>query len=237
MNSNASRVLEHEEPASSPQSGPALVRQFGGQFGGQLGPRLETGVVTSVLPLVIRMGEAEKHARCAKSCLVAPEAGDRVLCALEGDSVYVLAVLEGTTTSTRVAVPGELDIVAQGGRMSLRSPDAVNVQGGSAISMTSPKLEMRAASGSIAIDQLMFLGKRVMAEAGKVVVAARELDTLADRVVQRAKRVFRFVEDVDQTQAGTVDIRANSLLGLRGENAIVSARVMTKVDADQIHLG
>ncbi|WP_437322104.1 DUF3540 domain-containing protein [Sorangium sp. So ce385] len=147
------------------------------------------------------MGEVTRDARRAKSCLVAPEAGDKVLCALDGETVYVLAVLEGRPEGTRVAVEGALDIVAQGGRVSVRSADSVDVKGGKSVSIAGPKLDVRAADGSIAIDQLGYLGKRVMAEVGKAVVAARELDSLADRVMQRARRVFRFVEEVDQTRA------------------------------------
>jgi hypothetical protein len=49
--------------------------------------------------------------------------------------------------------------------------------------------------------------------------------------------VFRFVEEIDQTRAGTVDLRAQNLMAIRGENAVISARVLAKVDGEQIHIG
>ena len=57
---------------------------------------LETGRVERVTGgLRVTLGDDRFEARRAKSCLVAPEPGDRVLCALEDDGVFVLAVREG----------------------------------------------------------------------------------------------------------------------------------------------
>ena len=33
------------------------------------------------------------------------------------------------------------------------------------------------------------------------------------------------------------DLRAQNLVAIRGENAVISARVLAKVDGEQIHLG
>jgi hypothetical protein len=71
----------------------------------------------------------------------------------------------------------------------------------------------------------------------KIALAAQEVDSALGRLTQRAKRVFRFVEEIDQTRAGTVDLRAQGLVGIRGENAVIAARVLAKVDGEQIHLG
>jgi hypothetical protein len=71
----------------------------------------------------------------------------------------------------------------------------------------------------------------------KVAFVGQELESVFTRLTQRAKRVFRFVEELDQTRAGTVDLRADKLVAVRGENAIISARVLAKLDGEQIHLG
>ena len=86
----------------------------------------------------------------------------------------------------------------------------------------------------MAIDELGFFGRLVQAEVTRVALVAQEVDSVLTRLTQRAKRVFRFVEEIDQTRAGTVDVRAESLLALRGENAVISARVLAKVDGEQI---
>jgi len=103
--------------------------------------------------------------------------------------------------------------------------------------MTAGELHLRARKGSVAIDELGFFGRLLQAEVSKVALVAKEVDSVMDRLSQRAKRVFRFVEEIDQTRAGSVDLRAQNLLALRGENAVVSARVLAKIDGEQIHLG
>lgn len=44
-------------------------------------------------------------------------------------------------------------------------------------------------------------------------------------------------EGLDEIRAGTVDVRADDLASVRGENTIVSARELAKVDGKQIHIG
>lgn len=187
--------------------------------------------------LRIRTSESAFEARRAKSCLVEPELGDRVLCAIDGRSAYVLAVLDGADGSTRIATDGDLELVAKGGRATLCAADGVDLASPRAISVTAGELRMRAAAATVAFDELGYLGKLVRAEIAKVTTFAQELELVATRVAQRAKRCFRFVEDLDQTRAGTLDMRAEGTASVRAENALVSARVLAKVDAEQIHLG
>ncbi len=71
----------------------------------------------------------------------------------------------------------------------------------------------------------------------KVALIAEEVDSVMTRLSRRAKRVFRFTEEIEQTRAGTVDVRAQNMLGLRAENAVISARVLAKIDGEQIHIG
>ena len=201
---------------------------------------LEAGTVERILSgmVEVRHGSGTYQARRAKSCLVAPDLGDRVLCAVEPGGSFVLAVLEGREgVPTRLAADGDLHIQSRDGRVSISSPDGVDIVSGGAVAVTSAELHVRAAKGSVAIDELGFFGKLVRAEVAKVVLAAEEVDMVLTRLTQRAKRVFRFVEELDQTRAGTVDLRAQNLVSIRGENAVISARVLAKVDGEQIHLG
>jgi hypothetical protein len=186
----------------------------------------------------VRHGSSTSSARRAKSCLVAPEIGDNVLCAFGPDGAFVLAVLEGGEGApTRLAVDGDLHVESRDGRVAIASPRGIDLVSGGAVAMTSAEVHVRAGKGSVTVDELGFFGKLLRAEVAKVVLAAQEVDTVLTRLTQRAKRVFRFVEELDQTRAGTVDLRAQNLVAIRGENAIISARVLTKVDGEQIHLG
>jgi hypothetical protein len=201
---------------------------------------IETGTVERVLSgtVEVRHGSGTCQARRARSCLVAPETGDRVLCAFGLDGTFVLAVLEGREGApTRLATDGDLHIQSRGGRVAVSSPDGVDLVSSGAVAMTAAEVHVQAGKGSVAIEELGFFGRLVRAEVGKVALAAEELDTVLTRLTQRAKRVFRFVEEIDQTRAGTVDLRAQNLVGIRGENALIAARVLAKIDGEQIHLG
>ncbi len=200
---------------------------------------LETGTVERTTGgLRVALGDDPYDACRAKSCLVAPEPGDRVLCALEDDAVFVLAVLEGREGSaTRLTVEGDLRLQAPSGRISVCSAKGVDIIGAEDVAVTTGNFHLRAKVGSVAIEELGFFGKLLRAEVGKVALVAKELDSRLERWTQRAKRVFRFVEDIEQLRAGTVDMRAENLAALRGENTVVSARVLAKIDGQQVHIG
>ena len=201
---------------------------------------LEAGRVERIGEMIaVSLGTGTCEARRAKSCLVAPEVGDSVLCALEPDgAAFVVAVLAGREGApTKLAVDGDLALQARGGRVSLCSSEGVDIVSGGAVAMTSTELHVRAKKGTMAIEELGFFGRLVQAEVAKVSLVAQEVDSVLTRLTQRAKRVFRFVDEIDQTRAGTVDMRAQNLVAIRGENAVISARVLAKVDGEQIHLG
>jgi hypothetical protein len=201
---------------------------------------LETGTVERALSgtIEVRLASGACQATRAKSCLVAPEIGDTVLCAFGPERTFVLAVLDGREGSpTRLAADGDLHIQSRDGRVAVSSPESVDLVSGGAVAMTSVELNVRAAKASMAVDDVGFFGRLVRAQVTKVALAAEDVDTMLTRLTQRAKRVFRFVEEIDQTRAGTVDLRAQNLVGIRGENAVISARVLAKLDGEQIHLG
>lgn len=200
---------------------------------------LEAGIVERVVETIeVRLWNGHVVARRAKSCLVAPEIGDKVLCSIGSEGVFVLAVLEGQDDSkTKITSNGDLELHAQGGRIAVRAAGKVDIVGGHEVSMTSSEVRVHAQKGSVSIDELGFLGRNVQAHANKIVLVAQEVDSMLTRLSQRAKRVFRFIEETDQTRAGTVDMRAHNVMALRGESAVISARVLTKVDGEQIHVG
>jgi hypothetical protein len=206
---------------------------------------LETGMVRLVgateqgsAPIEVALSTGTFRARRAKSCLVAPEAGDKVLCAFEAEEVYVLAVLAGREgAETKVSADGDLHLESRGGRVSVCSAKGVDVASSGAVGVTGAELHLRAKTGTVAVEEMGFFGRLLQAEIEKVALVAQEASSVVTRLSLRAKRVFRLVEEIDQTRAGTVDVRARSLLGLRAENAVLSARVLTKVDGEQIHIG
>ncbi|WP_437957665.1 DUF3540 domain-containing protein [Sorangium sp. So ce119] len=205
--------------------------------------RLEVGleagrVERSREAVVVRLASGSYEARRAKSCLVTPEVGDKVLCAIEPEGLYLLAVLEGREGApTKLAADGDLEVQARGGQVAICASRRVDIASGGGVAVTGTEVHVRAAKGSVAVEELGFFGRLVQAEVAKVALVAQEVDSRLTRLTQRAKRVFRFVEELDQTRAGAVDLRAESMIGIRGENAVIAARVLAKIDGEQIHIG
>ena len=102
---------------------------------------LEAATVERILSgtLEVRHGSGTSSARCAKSCLVAPEIGDKVLCMFGPEGTFVLAVLEGREGApTQLATDGDLHIQSRDGRVAVTAPQGVDlVSGGAVKPMTS----------------------------------------------------------------------------------------------------
>lgn len=186
-------------------------------------PVLAYGTAGEGVELTVRLHAGPpRPARRAKSCLVAVAPGDRVLCSVSADAVYVLAVLESSD-------PGPTRVVADG---------ALELQAGGEIAIRSASLLMRMSSARVVIEELKVLGRSVEASfADKATLFAERVESRASRMLQRAKQAFRFVTDLDQARVGNYDLRAESLAAMRGENTIVSARVLAKLDGEQVKIG
>ncbi|WP_437643697.1 DUF3540 domain-containing protein [Sorangium sp. So ce362] len=201
-------------------------------------PSLETGVVRGTASgLLVELGGGLVVARRAKSCLVAPDAGDRVLCVADGDQVFVLAVLEGEAgATTRIVAEGDLKVQATG-RLGLGAGDQIEIAAAREVGLFTGKLQIRAQAAAAAIEELGLVGRSLEAHLQQAVVVAERMEVRADRLVQRAKKAFRFIEALDQVRAGIFDLRAEGLAAVRGENTIVAARTLAKLDGEQVKIG
>lgn len=185
-------------------------------------PVLAYGVALAGADLTVKLDAGPRPARRAKSCLVSVTPGDRVLCSVSAEAVYVLAVLESVEAGpTRVVADGGLELQSEG-----------------EIALLGASLRMRAKSATVAIEELKVMGRAVEASfAEKATLFAERVESRATRMVQRAKQAFRFVTDLEQARVGNYDMRAEGLAAMRGENTIVSARVLAKIDGEQVKIG
>ena len=200
---------------------------------------LEDGEVIGVSGgvFVVRAGDVELEAKRARSCLVAPRVGDEVLVATSGDGrAYVLAVLEGDESApTTLEVDGDLELRAA--RLGVRAPGGVDIASGKQVAIAGAEFALRALEGSVVVQKLSFVGGMLRSEVGAIKTVASTCDSLFDRVSQRVKRSFRFVEDVDQVKAHSLHYAAETTMSLRAENAMVTAEELVKIDGGQIQLG
>lgn len=189
----------------------------------------------------VRSGDVEYSAKRAASCLLEPREGDRALCAVAEKNAWILAVLDRNDTKnedkTTIAVDGDLEIVSRSGRVRMGGAEGVSIASEADVTIAAGEFNVRAMAASLVADGIEVLGKTVRAEAGKVRVLAEALDSVLDRFSQRVKRSYRFVEERDSLRAGTIDYVADKAVNVSGENAVVTAKELVKVDGGQIQLG
>jgi Protein of unknown function (DUF3540) len=179
------------------------------------------------------------EARRAASCLIEPAVGDRVIIggsASEGS--YVLAILRREVdASTAISVDGDLEVRAKGGRFVVATRDGIDLVSSGDVSVVSARVDVNAADSNVTLGRLTFFGALMRAEIEKIKLFAETFDSVVERVAQRVQRSYRTITETDHVRAERIDYVAEKTASVHGENALVTARELVKIDAEQIHVG
>jgi hypothetical protein len=187
--------------------------------------------------IVVRAMGSTVTAVRAKSCLVAPDPGDRVLLATsDSGGAWVLAVLDGDPElGTRLTVETPLSISAPSVRV--RATEDASIVAGGGVSLLGARLDLRAVDASVGITRLTATIATALLDAGHLKTVATTVDAIAERVTQRTKRLYRFVEELERVRAGRMDVDAGKSLRMHAENSLVTAETLVKLDGEHIHMG
>lgn len=200
----------------------------------------ETGVVVDAPDgdLVVETGSGRFSAAVAVSCLVEPVVDDHVLLAVPPTGeLYVLAVLgRRSSEPVRLRIDGDAAIQCAG-KLSVFAADTIALQSPSEVSLTSAKVTTTGIETTISSERLSVVSRLVEAHSDQVKGVLGFVDTVLERLTQRVKRSYRFVEEIDMTRADAVDIRADKTVNLRGKNTFMTAEEVVKMMGEQIHLG
>jgi hypothetical protein len=201
----------------------------------------EFGEVIAIKPSGVRVQTAlgELDATRAVGCLVEPAIGDRVLIASEEDGEsFVLSVLtRAAPTATTISAEGDLVMRSSNGQVVIAGQTGVDVLTAGTANIAASAVEVRAARGRIAILWLETFSEAVKAEFGRVKLFSETFDSVLGRFSQRAKRSYRTVEEIDQVRAHQIDYAAEGNARIKGENALVTATDVAKINGEQVHLG
>lgn len=198
------------------------------------------GTVTEVGDhLVVHTDSAIYQARRSVSCLLEPLVGDKVLLVTDtegGD--YVLAVLERAADQlATLNLPGDTQISAQAGRLSLSARDGIGMASAGEIAMQSGSLKVEALKGEVTVHDLSLVGEAWRSCVDRVKSVGKTFDSILERCHQRVSRSYRVVDEMDQVKAGQIDYQADSSLQLHAKYTLMTADELVKVDGEQIHLG
>lgn len=169
----------------------------------------------------------------AASCQLVPEIGDEVLLAgaPTPGPAYVLAVLvrhEATVQRTLLGTGVVLQVPAEG---------QLHVQASSQMRLQAPDV-------ALVGDTTRVLARRLLAVAQETVLTSRATRLVGDALEATLSRVSqwlghseRHVKGLDQTRAGHVDLKADQVLQLHGQQLLASADKLARLDGDQVHIG
>lgn len=200
-----------------------------------------TGTVISIdgQDYVVENEDGSFRAARAVCCLVEPIVDDEVLfVGREDGELFVLGVLKRTAEQpTTISTDGDTRFHVGSGKLALVAKDGVDLVTTTVLALTSCELKVNAREGDVLIDKLAYIGRKALAEVGVFKVVAGALDTVADRVTQKARMSFKLIDLVDQVRSKQIDYKAQETLNLRGHNNMFFADLLTKIDSDQIQLG
>lgn len=183
-------------------------------------------------------GETWRAVR-ALSCLVEPILGDLVLVALDDDGRgHVLAVLERTQGApVELSLEGDVRLRSRAGRVQLTAAEGIDLVTGGAAQVVAARLDVTAGEGSFAVRAASFAGDLLVAKIDRIKTTARAIDQVVERFTQRAKTVYRTVEELERLRAKNVDQVASGTMKVHAREAVVTADGLVKMDGEQIHLG
>ncbi|MBM4359266.1 MAG: DUF3540 domain-containing protein [Deltaproteobacteria bacterium] len=181
--------------------------------------------------------EGGERARRAPSCLLAPRPGDRVLVALTPEA-FVLAVLErDASRPAELLFDGDAAIRSRTGRIDVDAPEGVRLSTRRTFEVVSRAVSVASGRADLLLGELSAVASRARATFDDAGMVAKTCEIVAERISEHAERVYRFVSEFDQLRARHFDHRAEHLAQIRGENTVVVAKQVARVDGEQITIG
>ncbi|PHM45633.1 lipoprotein [Xenorhabdus mauleonii] len=186
------------------------------QIAGQIVNTLQDG------SLVVEFENRGWHCQRAVSCLLTPEMGDTVLLTKVNDQLWILAILTRAEpkNSAEICIPGDLSITAQGN-----------------LNLNSNGLNITADNGNCHINEMQYSGESLSAWISISRMVGNQLESVWQNITQLSNRLFRHTTQTEQVHAGQLDMQADSYVRLHAQNTVVTAKAITKIDAEQIHIG
>jgi len=183
-------------------------------------------------------GPAQRVRRAA-SCLIEPQIGDTVLvCASpQGHLGFLLAVLvQANPTQGQLQLPGGASIETSQGDMKLKGK-SLALHSTEALRLQSPVLKVGVNHAELQIKHAKGWFQSIDVQALRVSTIAKAITTVAKRLVQRVEESFRWVEQVDQTNAGRVRTKVDGHFHVQSRHTTLRAEGHVRIDGEKIDLG
>jgi hypothetical protein len=178
------------------------------------------------------------NAGVAFGCLVAPEAGDRVLVSRSDRECYVISVLDRPSNADMsLQFPGHVRMNAPKGRIDLTGGTDLNLLAAGKTRLVSRETQIACARVSVHTDELSTRAREFEAHLGTAKIFAEAIDTVAKRIGQRAENVMRWVEGLETLNIGNLVRTVRKTLMSHSDQAVLTAAKDFRIDGERIHMG
>ena len=103
--------------------------------------------------------------------------------------------------------------------------------------LSSKNIGIKAKNGKINIDHGLFEGKTFKTVLDRSKMLVGKIETIATRILERAKNVYRNVEELQQTRANRVRTLVQGTYQLNSETSYIKSEKNVNIDGERIHLG
>ena len=186
----------------------------------------------------LQSGENCFQAQRAFSCLVYPETGDKVSYLHdEQGTPYITHVLQRDSHNMSMKIPGNLDLQADNGQVTIAASERLNMISGQSCSLAARNLHAMADEGNFNIKKVKARGDSLDSTINEISVIARSVSTVAGLLMQRVRNSFRSVEVLEKVEAGEMISSVKKLFSLRAKQTMLTAEQDVKIDGDRVHIG
>jgi hypothetical protein len=105
------------------------------------------------------------------------------------------------------------------------------------IRLSSAEVGVSAERGEFQIDQARYRGRELLGEIGYAKLMAERLETAARCVIEKAKNVYRTVEQLSQLKTGRMRTLVDSTYHFKAKKTFFKSEEDYKIKAEKIHLG
>lgn len=103
--------------------------------------------------------------------------------------------------------------------------------------LSSKKIGLKAESAKLEIEHSQFEGKTFKGVLDRSKLFVGKIETVAVRIMERAKNVYRQVEELQQTRANRVRTLVEGTYQLNSDTTYIKSEKNVNIDGEKIHLG
>jgi hypothetical protein len=173
----------------------------------------------------------------ATVAVVDAEDGERIQIRDKTNSM-LLSIDPATGLVTISSERGNLALAAPGGDIELHARGALRFRGEKDVAIDAGEsLQISSKRAAIALTDATYAGTRLRTKVSDVKNVVERLETVTERLFEKAKAAYRQVEELSQLRAGRVRTLVRGSYLVRGETTSIEARDDVKIDGKHIHLG